>query len=137
MTDSSTKGAIAEKIWKKACGARDLAYAPYSKFQVGSAIETDSGEFFCGTNVENASYGGTVCAERIAIFKAVSEGFKKFKRIAVVSELNGKAVPPCGMCLQVIAEFCGPETEIILATPSSIQKIYKLSDLLPVQFKLV
>ena len=125
-----------EKLWTKACEARSKAYAPYSKFQVGSAVETEDGKIFLGANVENASYGGTVCAERIAIFKAVTEGHKKFKKIAVVSELKGKAVPPCGLCLQVIAEFFTPDAEIILGTPEGIQKVYKVSDLLPVQFKL-
>lgn len=122
---------LIERLWREAREARNNAHAPYSHFQVGSAVLTFEDKIYSGCNVENASYGGTVCAERIAIFKAVSEGFKKFKAIAVVADAKGKSVPPCGMCLQVIAEFCEPDTLIILATPKRVEYQYKLSDLLP------
>ncbi|MGI8408302.1 MAG: cytidine deaminase [Pyrinomonadaceae bacterium] len=85
---------------------RDNAYAPFSDFRVGAALETDDGEIFAGCNVESASYGLTVCAERVAIWKAVSEGEKKFTRIAVVVDTE-ELTPPCGVCRQIIWEFCG------------------------------
>lgn len=122
---------LLEKIWREAREAREKAHAPYSNFFVGAAVQTLDGKIYSGCNVENASYGATVCAERIAIFKAVSEGHKKFLRVAIVSDSKGRAVPPCGMCLQVMAEFCDPTAEIILATPKRIERTYKLSDLLP------
>ncbi len=125
---------LIEKLWREAREAREHAHAPYSKFFVGAAVLTPDGKVFSGCNVENASYGGTVCAERIAIFKAVSEGFSKFKSILVVADAKGKTVPPCGMCLQVIAEFCEPSTQIILASSKRIEHTYKLSDLLPASF---
>lgn len=125
---------IIERLWREARDARNRAHAPYSSFFVGAAVLTLEDKIFSGCNVENASYGGTVCAERIAIFKAVSEGFKKFKSIIVVSDSKGKAVPPCGMCLQVMAEFCEPDTKIILATPKRIENEYMLADLLPSVF---
>lgn len=122
---------LIERLWREAREARNNAHAPYSHFLVGSAVLTYEDKIYSGCNVENASYGGTVCAERIAIFKAVSEGFKKFKTIAVVADAKGKSVPPCGMCLQVMAEFCEPDAIIILATPKKIEHQYKLVDLLP------
>ncbi len=125
---------LIERLWREAREARNNAHAPYSSFFVGAAVLTLEDKIYTGCNVENASYGGTVCAERIAIFKAVSEGFKKFKNVMVVSDSKGKAVPPCGMCLQVIAEFCDPETSIILATPKRIENEYRLADLLPAVF---
>ena len=125
---------LIERLWREARDARNRAHAPYSGFFVGAAVLTLEDKIFSGSNVENASYGGTVCAERIAIFKAVSEGFKKFKSIIVVSDSKGKAVPPCGMCLQVMAEFCDPDTKIILATPKRIENEYVLADLLPSVF---
>jgi len=123
-----------EVLWNKACEAREKAYAPYSRFLVGAAIETDKGKVFAGCNVENASYGATICAERVAILKAVSEGPLKVTRVAIVADSKGNAVPPCGMCLQVMAEFCNANTEVILGTPQKIEKVYKFADLLPAAF---
>jgi cytidine deaminase len=99
---------------EKAIEAREKAYVPYSKFKVGAALLTENDQVFLGCNVENASYGLTNCAERTAIFKAVSEGAKKIKAIAVVGETDGP-ISPCGACRQVIAEFCDEDTKIILA----------------------
>ncbi len=123
-----------EVLWNKAREAREKAYAPYSLFLVGAALETETGKFFVGCNVENASYGATICAERVAILKAVSEGPLKVKRIAIVADSKGQSVPPCGMCLQVMAEFCEASTEIILGTPKKIEKVLKFADLLPAAF---
>ena len=123
-----------EVLWHKAREAREKAYAPYSLFLVGAALETETGKFFVGCNVENASYGATICAERVAILKAVSEGPLKVKRIAIVADSKGQPVPPCGMCLQVMAEFCEASTEIILGTPQKIEKVLKFADLLPAAF---
>lgn len=122
---------LIEKLWREAREARNNAHAPYSHFLVGAAVLTFEDKIYSGCNVENASYGGTVCAERVAIFKAVSEGYKKFKSIAVVADGKGKAVPPCGMCLQVMAEFCEPDALIILGTPKRVEHQYKLVELLP------
>ena len=112
--------------------AQKNAYAPYSKFKVGAAVLTTKGKVFTGCNIENASYGLTVCAERVAIFKAVSEGYKKFQAIAVVTS-DGSY--PCGACLQVMAEFA-PGIAIILSNGRGKTKTLKLKNLLPKQFKL-
>ena len=95
------------KLRDAAAAAREYAYVPFSKFKVGAALLTEDGKIFTGCNVENASYGLTNCAERTAIFKAVSEGYTKFQAIAVIAECP-QAVAPCGACRQVIAEFLIP-----------------------------
>ncbi len=110
------------------------AYAPYSKFQVGAALLTKSGKVFTGVNIENASYGLTVCAERVAIFKAVSEGETEFKKIAITIKGKGKALP-CGACLQVMAEF-NPNLEILLAGKQGSFVKRKFFDLMPEPFIL-
>ena len=99
---------------EKAIEARSTAYVPYSKFQVGAAIITSNDQVYLGCNIENASYGLTNCAERTAIFKAVSEGDNEIKAIAVVADTEGP-VSPCGACRQVIAEFATDDTKIYLA----------------------
>lgn len=120
--------------------ARKNSYAPYSKFHVGACLQADSGEYFMGCNIENAGYTATNCAERTAIFKAVSDGKRSFKRIAIVGGENDKEMefcPPCGVCLQVMMEFCNPETfQIILGNSKEEYKIYLLKELLPVGFGL-
>lgn len=109
------------------------AYAPYSNFRVGAAVLAKSGNIYLGCNIENSSYGATNCAERTAIFKAVSEGEREFEAIAIVCS-NGTKAYPCGICLQVMSEFL-PEGKVILEDESGIQT-YKVSELLPSAFRL-
>lgn len=109
-------------------------YAPYSHFQVGAAVLDDSGRVFTGCNVENASYGAACCAERTAIFKAVSEGVRHFEKIAVAGS-HGELTPPCGICRQVLFEFM-PEGTVILANEAGDVKRFKVSQLLPHGFSL-
>jgi len=110
------------------------SYAPYSNFPVGAALLTKSGNVFTGVNIENASYGLTVCAERVAMFKAVSEGELAFERIAIAVKGKGKALP-CGACLQVMAEF-NPKIEILLAGGNGRFVKRKLFELMPEPFIL-
>ena len=112
--------------------ARDNAVADFSHFKVGAALETDTGEIVTGCNVENATYGLTVCAERVAIFKALSEGKRAFKRIAVVAD-TASPTPPCGACRQIIWEFCG-DVEVTLANLQTVTKTLQMKDLLPLPF---
>ncbi len=113
------------------------AYAPYSDFTVGAALLCADGSIYTGCNIENSSFTPTVCAERVAFFKALSEGKNDFVRIAVAGGKNGvlnDATHPCGVCLQVISEFCSPDFEIILVKDNGFTK-YTLKDLLPHGFK--
>ena len=115
------------------------SYSPYSHFHVGAALLAKNGTVYTGCNIENSSFGATNCAERTAIFKAVSEGVKDFEAIAVVGGLNGKIedfCPPCGICRQVMREFCNQDFKIILAKSPSDYKVYTLADLLPESFSL-
>src|SRR5262249_45654582 len=112
--------------------ARRKAHAPYSRFLVGAALEAEDGQVFIGCNVENASYGLTVCAERVAVFKAVAEGRTRFRRIAVVAD-TPTATPPCAACCQVLWDFGA--LEIILANLQSILGRFRLKDLLPFPFE--
>jgi cytidine deaminase len=118
-----------ESLLGTARKAREMAYAPYSRFQVGAAILGKSGRVFCGCNVENLSFGLTCCAERNAIFAAVSAGEREFEKIAVVAD-SKTPVTPCGACRQVLAEFC-PELEIVTANLQGDQFAAKLTELLP------
>jgi len=113
----------------KAIVARENAYAPYSKFQVGAAVITQNNNVFTGCNVENASYGGTICAERVALCKAVSSGDRNIKAIAIVYDEENFA-SPCGICRQFIYEF-GSEIEVIMAKLNGEYKIKEISELLP------
>lgn len=117
--------------------AKAKAYAPYSGFKVGAALLTDNGDVFTGCNIENASYSPTVCAERVAIFKAISEGKNKLSMIAVAGG-KGENVSsdflPCGVCRQVIAEFCDSDFIILVANESGKYNEYKLANLLPNSF---
>jgi cytidine deaminase len=121
----------------KAVEARQNAYSPYSRFKVGAALLTGDGKVYTGVNIENASYGLTVCAERTAIFKAISEGVRKIKALAVACDTDayGSAFP-CGACRQVMAEFLDNEADIIISINKDEYKVYKLKELLPHAFKL-
>ena len=119
-----------------ACKAREMSYAPYSHFHVGAALLAKNGTVYTGCNVENAAYTPTNCAERTAIFKAVSEGVREFSAIAIVGggeDGLSPSCPPCGVCRQVLAEFCTGDFPILTGTPDNIQKT-TLSDLLPLAF---
>ena len=116
--------------------ARKNAYAPYSNFSVGAALLTKDGKIYTGCNVENASFSPTNCAERTAFFKAISEGEREFEAIAVVGGKMGEEggfCAPCGVCRQVMLEFCSPDFKIILKDEKSV-KIYLLSELIPIAF---
>jgi cytidine deaminase len=112
--------------------ARENAHAPFSKFKVGAAVEDATGRIHSGCNVENATYGLTVCAERVAVFKAISEGARGFKRVAVVADTE-TLTPPCGACRQILWEFCG-DAEIVLANLSGKSETMRLGDLFPRPF---
>ena len=112
--------------------ARQHAVADFSGFKVGAALETDTGEIITGCNIENATYGLTVCAERVAIFKALSEGKRSFARIAVVAD-TASPTPPCGACRQIIWEFCG-DIEVVLANLATISASVRMTELLPRPF---
>lgn len=118
---------------EQARAAQQAAYAPYSKYHVGCALETNSGDIFTGCNIENASYGATLCAERVALFKAVSEGHRHFRRIVIATDATSPA-PPCGLCRQALSEFCTPDLEIILCGANDTQRRFRFADLFPHPF---
>ena len=131
----SLSRAVALKLLKAAAQASKQAHAPYSKFLVGAALLTDKNEIITGCNVENASYGLTICAERNAIFHAVATKRTSFKAVAVVA--SGKQMPfPCGACRQVLAEFCGPDTIVLIAPRANLTNFDQstLGELLPKTF---
>lgn len=121
-----------EKLIEKAIEAKTFSYSPYSKFRVGAALLTDNNEIITGCNIENASYGLTICAERTAIFKAYSEGKRRFKAIAISSD-DKNFCPPCGACRQIIWELCG-DIDVILIDGNKNTKTFKASDFLPYPF---
>ena len=125
MTDTTTLVNAARNV-------RLNAHAPYSGFQVGAALETPAGVIITGCNVENATYGLTICAERVAVVKAISEGERKFTRIAIVADTD-EPTPPCGACRQILWEF-GGDLEIILANLHEVEGVYRLAALLPLPF---
>ncbi|MCX7796145.1 MAG: cytidine deaminase [bacterium] len=110
------------------------AYAPYSKYRVGAVVETSSGNFYTGCNVENMSFGLTVCAERVAIFKAISNGEKSITRVVIISDDDSIPIP-CGACLQVMSEFSDRDLEVIVSSRDGKLERFKLADLLPNPFK--
>ena len=121
-----------EDLVAAAADVREKAYAPYSNFKVGAAVETDAGNIYTGCNVESASYGLTVCAERVAIWKGISRGEKRFGRIAVVVDTE-ELTPPCGVCRQIIWEFCG-DVPVILSNLHGKSETVQMSELLPRAF---
>ena len=123
-------------LMEAAAEARENSYSPYSGYCVGAALLSEDGRIFTGCNVENAGYSATNCAERTAVFKAVSEGTRRFTAIAVVGGRRGEVSPfcaPCGVCRQVLAEFCSADLVVILGTPEDF-KVYTLGELLPFSF---
>ena len=128
-----------EELIRQAIEARKMAYAPYSGFFVGAALECEDGSIYRGCNIENAAYTPSNCAERTAFFKAVSEGKRDFCRIAIVGGHEGEMVAPspCGVCLQVMQEFCDPEIfEIVMAKSETEYTTKKLKEMLPYGFEL-
>ncbi len=121
-----------EELIEAATAVRENAYAPFSDFRVGAALETDDGEVITGCNVESASYGLTVCAERVAIWKAISQGKRKIKHIAVVADTE-ELTPPCGVCRQIIWEL-GGDIPVILANLKGKTEVLQMKDLLPRAF---
>lgn len=127
------------ELIEKAFSMLKFSYAPYSHFTVGAALLCKNGKIFGGCNIENAAYGPSNCAERTAVFKAVSEGEKDFEAICIVGGHEGIVkdfCPPCGVCRQVMREFCSPDFKIILAKSADEFKIYTLAELLPESFSL-
>lgn len=124
---------------EKALAAREASYSPYSSFAVGAALLAESGECFTGANIENSSFSPTVCAERVAFFDAVHSGARKFCAIAIVGGKAGEPIDeycaPCGVCRQVMSEFCDGDFRVILFNGHE-HRIYTLDELLPLRFKL-
>jgi cytidine deaminase len=121
-----------ETLIEAARRARENALASFSQFKVGAALETADGQIITGCNIENATYGLTLCAERVAMFKAISEGHLRFTRIAIVANTD-QPTPPCGACRQILWEF-GGELEVLLANLNAPRGRYQLRDLLPLPF---
>lgn len=129
---------MVEKLIDTAIEQLKFSYTPYSNFKVGAALLTKSGKIYTGCNIENASYTPTNCAERTAFFKAVSEGVRDFQAICIVGGKDGKLTEytaPCGVCRQVMMEFCNPKTfQVILAVDKERYEIYTLEELMPLGF---
>lgn len=129
---------VIRDLIRKAIDMRSFSYVPYSHFAVGAALLAEDGQIFTGCNIENAAYTPTNCAERTAVFKAVSEGVTSFRAVAIAGGHEGALTdlcPPCGVCRQVLMEFCNPDTfEIILAKSEEAYRIFTLKDLLPMGF---
>jgi cytidine deaminase len=123
---------MSDPLIAAALAARLNAIAPFSKFLVGAAIEDQNGRIHTGCNVENATYGLTLCAERVAVFKAISEGVREFRRVAVAADTEN-LTPPCGACRQILWEFCG-DVELVLVNLSGKTETYRLKDLFPKPF---
>lgn len=128
-----------EKLIEYAIKAADNSYSPYSNFKVGASLLTSDNKIFLGCNIENASYSPSCCAERVAIYKALSEGHKEFKAIAIVGGKDGNFkdfCPPCGVCRQVLKEFVNNDFKVILGNKNLEYKTYTLEELLPASFSL-
>ncbi|MCS6830463.1 MAG: cytidine deaminase [Armatimonadota bacterium] len=126
---------LRDELLAAAREARHHAYAPYSGYTVGAAVYTENGRIFTGANVENASYGLTICAERVAVFRAVSEGVRRIEAMAVVTRDGGT---PCGACRQVLAEFASEDALVwCMSEESAVVEQYRLADLLPHVFRLL
>lgn len=123
---------IEQGLWQAALAARENAHAPYSGFKVGAALETADGQIVCGCNIENASYGLTVCAERVALLKAISDGHRRFASICIVTDAE-KPTPPCGACRQLLWEFAG-DVEVLMGNLTGIQRRTTMGALFPEPF---
>lgn len=126
-----------KELYDLAKNAMEHSYSPYSNCKVGAALLCENGKVYTGTNIENAAFGPTVCAERVAVFKAVSEGERAFSKIAVVGGKNGiinGIFAPCGVCRQVLREFCHDDFELLLGETEDSFKTVTLKDLLPLSF---
>ena len=121
-----------DRLLAAALAVREYAHAPFSQFKVGAAVEDAAGRIYTGCNVENATYGLTICAERVAVFKAISEGATQFRRVAVAADTDA-LTPPCGACRQILWEFCG-DVEITLVNPRGRTETLRLKDLFPRPF---
>ena len=122
----------------KAIDSMKNSYSPYSRFKVGAALLTENGKIYTGCNIENVAFGPSICAERVAFFKAISEGEKSFSKIAVVGGKNGvitSPTPPCGVCRQVMREFCNDDFEILIVRENENYDKVLLKDLLPLSFR--
>ena len=124
-----------KNLIERAKSAMAYAYTPYSGFRVGAALLCKDGTIYTGCNIENAAYGPTNCAERTAFFKAVSEGQREFTAIAVISD-SDTYTAPCGVCRQVMSEFCGPDFQILMCNSKEEYKMISLEELLPFAFSL-
>jgi cytidine deaminase len=131
MTRKPTRATLSAMV-ALAREARELGHAPKSRFKVGAALKTRAGEIVTGCNIENASYGLTLCAERIAVFKAVSEGLSDFEAIVVVAD-SKRLTAPCGPCRQILWEFCG-DIWVQMSTTKGRTRVMRLRDLLPLPF---
>ena len=123
---------MSDPLADAALAARANAHAPFSHFLVGAALEDETGRVHTGCNVENATYGLTLCAERVAVFKAISEGARKFRRIAIAADTDN-LTPPCGACRQILWEFCG-DIPVVLVNPRGKAETLQLKDLFPRAF---
>lgn len=132
MRPKSAVNKDSTSLLDRARHALQNAYAPFSKFKVGVALETSDGEIITGCNIESASFSVTICAERVAVFKAISEGNKQFTRLAIVAD-TAEPTPPCGACRQILWEFCG-DIEVILGNMESETARYRLKELFPKPF---
>ncbi|MCR5219014.1 cytidine deaminase [Treponema sp.] len=131
------KNEMYKKLISEAIKMLDFSYVPYSHFHVGAALLTDQDQIYTGCNIENSAFGPTNCAERTAFFKAISEGKKSFKAIAIVGGPDGKIkdyCPPCGVCRQVMREFCKNNFEVILAKSPDEYIVKTLEEILPLSF---
>ena len=133
------KSVPVKDIINEAIKVRENSYCPYSNYAVGACLIDKNGQIYTGCNIENAAFGPSICAERTAFFKAVSEGVKEFKAIAIVGSPKGRIIDqyafPCGVCRQVMMEFCNPEEFIVIVAKSDGEyKVYALSELLPEGF---
>ena len=123
---------MTDPLQAAALAARENAHAPYSNFRVGVALEDEGGRVHTGCNIENATYGLTLCAERVAVFKAISEGVREFRRIAIAADTE-TLTPPCGACRQILWEFCG-DIEIVLVNLRGKNEALRLKELFPRAF---